>query len=1049
MSEKKEIFLIPYAHLDTQWRWEYPTTIKKYIKSTLEDNIRLFEKYPEHRFNFTGAIRYQMMKEYYPELFNQMKKYVNENRWHIAGTCLDETDPLSPSVESLIRNILYGDRWAKNELGKSSRDYMVPDCFGFPGNFPTILSHCGIQGFSTQKLTWGSVVGIPFEIGIWNGPDNSQLMCAFNPGSYAAHLHKTIQSDNGRMEKLNRLGTKNGIWKSFQYYGVGDIGGAPTEGSVQQAIESIKQSEAENTGLIIRQCSPDEFFEEITSQEKKKMDHYTGDLLLTNHSAGTLTSASMMKRWNRKNEQLAFAAESAAVSAWIFAGLPYPDQKIRSAWYRIIGNQMHDILPGTSTPLAYEYSHNDEVVALNTWNTILIDSAKAISPYIKGNGEILLFNPSCEPRMDAIDINIFEWDEKNTSKALIKDSDGKGYPIQIRKKDSGQYQLTFIPELKPLSWSKFSLSQNETGKSPDIVNPVSITNLNDQYHLENATYKISITKDGKIYSIFHKKLAKEILKKPLAYEIQKERPMLYPSWNMDWNDRKKAPLLRIENGGKVSIIESGPLRSTIEITTRYKNSTIVKEISLSHDSKLVDFVERIHWRGSNCSLKLALNSNMEKPTATFNWETSRINRGINYEKLFEMPSRYWTDLSENNWGISIIEDSKYGYDRPCEDTLRMTLIYTPGLRYVTGFIDQKYHDWGDHTIRYGLYAHEGDFKTTDKIARAFNQKIRSFSIKGDPSSSKNTSFSLFQISNDQFGVLAIKKPEDTDGILIRIYERHGKSGNTDIIFPTVIEQVTEVNGLEEFLGEIPHNGNKFSLQLDANQIRSYIVKIKVNQIYNEIKQETISLQYNCKLIGKNGDIQAVFPKEITPSTIQAGAISFHLANGEDLNALQCQGQTIPISDSFNRLSILIGSKEECDTSFDWANQAGNIINKTRTQLSSIFGFRGLWDRRKWLFKPKHHLKYQRDYAWINKCVGVEPGFIKRDRIDWYATHIHKNGEDQPYQYGYMQTVTLDIPSDAKSLRLPSDNRIYIFALTAFKENIKIECTQSLVDKFDF
>ncbi len=474
MINKKEIFLVPYAHLDTQWRWEYPTTIKKYIKNTMEANIYLFDKYPEHRFNFAGAIRYAMMKEYYPEQFKKVKNYIEEGRWNFAGTCLEETDPLTPSVESMIRNILYGDRWAKKEFGKSSRDYLLPDCFGFPANMPTVLTHCGLQGFSTQKLTWGSAVGIPFEIGLWKGPDGSELLSALNPGEYVAHLNQPVQSDHKQLQKLNALGTKNGIWKCFQYYGTGDIGGAPTEGSVKQAIESIQQTAKEDSEIVVKQGSPDEFYSEITEQEKEKMDRYSGDLLLVNHSAGTLGSAAIMKRWNRKNEQMAFAAELAAVMALSIAGIPYPNEKIKSAWSRIIGNQMHDILPGTSTPIAYEFSHNDEVTALNTWTTIIQDSATAISPFVEGNGEILLFNPVGESRKDGVDIELLEWDEKNNSHAMILDAEGNSLPLQVIKNAMGKFQATFIPELKPFSWSRFSVSINETVNMDSIPNAVSL-----------------------------------------------------------------------------------------------------------------------------------------------------------------------------------------------------------------------------------------------------------------------------------------------------------------------------------------------------------------------------------------------------------------------------------------------------------------------------------------------------------------------------------------------------------------------------------------------
>jgi alpha-mannosidase len=475
----------------------------------------------------------------------------------------------------------------------------------------------------------------------------------------------------------------------------------------------------------------------------------------------------------------------------------------------------------------------------------------------------------------------------------------------------------------------------------------------------------------------------------------------------------------------------------------------VKEISLSHDSQLVEFTEQIHWRGLGGLLKLALNANMENPTCTYNWETSRIQRGINYEKCFEMPSRYWRDISDQDWGISIIDDSKYGSDNPHEDTLRLTLLYTPGIRYVTGFIDQKWHDWGDHTIRYALYGHEGDFKNTDKLARKFNQPIRSFSILNDISSEAKRSCSLCEISNDQIGILAVKKPENSEGILIRVYERFGQAGQTEINFNTEIQQVTRVNGLEERIEDIACSGTKFSIELEANQIRSYIVNFGDVQQVEPINQEVLKLDYDRKLIGPNGDPQALFPSEITPATIPKGAISYQLLPDAKLNSLQCHGQKISLPDNYNTLSILIGSTEACDTTLNWANYEGQALTEVKYHLSAMTGFRGQWDKRKWLLKPIHYLGYHRDYAWVNMCIGVQPGFINRDRIEWYSTHTHKNGEDQLYRYGYMQSLALEIPSGATTLILPDDKQIYIFAITASQQNIIVKSSQVLRDKFDF
>ena len=280
----------------------------------------------------------------------------------------------------------------KYTLGK---DYMLPDCFGFPRNFPTVLKHCGIVGFSTQKLTWGSAVGIPFEIGRWRGDDGSELICALNPGEYVGRLKTTVDKDKNRLKKLYALGGKNGVWKSFQYYGTGDIGGAPDEKSVVNFIKSAEYYDKNGGGIKIAQGAADEFFKGLTEEEVAKLDVYEGDLLLVKHSAGSLSSQANMKRFNRRNEQLAIAAEYISLVARNIARAEYPKERIEKNWQRVIGNQMHAILPGTCTPTAYEYSYNDEILAMKEWAQIIEDGLARIAPHIKGGGDILIFNP-CE-----------------------------------------------------------------------------------------------------------------------------------------------------------------------------------------------------------------------------------------------------------------------------------------------------------------------------------------------------------------------------------------------------------------------------------------------------------------------------------------------------------------------------------------------------------------------------------------------------------------------------------------------------------------------------
>ena len=168
LGKQPTLYVVGYAHLDTEWRWAYPQTIREFIANTLHDNFKLFEKYPSYVFNFSGSRRYQMMQEYFPEDYTKLKGYVAKGQWFPCGSSVDENDANVPSAESYVRHILYGNRFFRKEFGLASEEYMLPDCFGFPAALPSLLSHCGLKGFSTQKLTWGLAIGkIPFNVGVW------------------------------------------------------------------------------------------------------------------------------------------------------------------------------------------------------------------------------------------------------------------------------------------------------------------------------------------------------------------------------------------------------------------------------------------------------------------------------------------------------------------------------------------------------------------------------------------------------------------------------------------------------------------------------------------------------------------------------------------------------------------------------------------------------------------------------------------------------------------------------------------------------------------
>ena len=384
------LYTVGYSHLDTEWRWDYSTTIRDYLKNTLNDNFRLFGKYPNYVFNFSGANRYRMMKEYYPQEYELVKKYAGEGRWFPCGSSVEENDVLIPSAESILRQVLYGNRFFSEELDKTSNEYMLPDCFGFPASLPSILSHCGIKGFSTQKLTWGSAVGIPFNIGRWAGPDGNYVVAAFNPGEYVGEIKEDLSRSQKWIKRIADLGARSGIFREFAYYGTGDVGGAPSEESVAWVEKSI----AGGGPVRVLSATADRFFNDLTDGQVSRLPEYRGELLLTNHSAGSLSSQAYMKRWNRKNELLAYSAEAASVVGDWLGGLPYPREKLNEAWRLLLGAQFHDIMAGACTPKSYEYSWNDELLAANQFSDVLTNSVstvyRALDTKVKGTSLVVL-----------------------------------------------------------------------------------------------------------------------------------------------------------------------------------------------------------------------------------------------------------------------------------------------------------------------------------------------------------------------------------------------------------------------------------------------------------------------------------------------------------------------------------------------------------------------------------------------------------------------------------------------------------------------------------
>jgi len=1025
------LYTVGYAHLDTEWNWDYPTTIEEYIKNTMTENFALFEKYPEYVFNFTGSRRYKMMKEYYPDLYQRVIQYIRQGRWHVSGSSVDEGEVNCSGAESIIRQVLYGNGFFKDEFGTTSSDYMLPDCFGFIASLPTILNHCGLLGFSTQKLTWGSASGIPFNVGVWNGPDGKGVIAALNATDYTGGVSKRLDLDETWDKRISDNLEKYGFSFDYRYYGVGDQGGAPRPNDVKHAIVSLDNADSKFKVLL---TSSDQMYKDITPRIREKMPTYSGDLLLTEPSSGSLTSQAFMKRINRKNELLAQTAEQAATFADFLGSASYPSKKLRDSWELVLGSQMHDILPGTSIPKAYEYAWNDEFVAANGFAEVLRHSIGAITSRMdtQGNGRaIIVYNPVSHDRDDVATAELTYTEPLRNIRVL--DGSGKEVPSQIIERSDNKVKFIFQAKAPSMGISVFHVQ--DVAESSNAKSTLKV----DEQSLENEFYRVKIGSNGDILSIYDKTASREILSGPANLQFLHEQPELFPAWNMDWKDRQQPPITVLNQNATISVIEKGPVRVAIKITREGKDSKITQVLRLSTGDagKRLEINNLINWRSKGVSLKATFPMTVGNDHATYNLGVGTIERVNNSELKYEVPSREWFDLTDRSgdYGVSILEDCKYGSDKPDDNTLRLTLLYTPEVN--EAFIDFAYQgtqDWGLHEVNYAVYGHSGDWRKGQSFwqAKYFNQPLLAFGApKHKGSLGKEVSF--LEISTPQVGLMAFKKMEQGDYYIVRINELTGRdAGDVKITFPGKIMDAYEVNGQEQKIGGTSYAGDTITTNLTPYSIRSFAVKLNpYNAAPATTSQLTVSLPYNQDVISNdenridgsyNIDTSGSWPPAIRtmpaeqiPDEIVSEDIVFKMGgvSDEESNAVFCDGQSIDIpSGDYAKLFFLASAEKDTEGTFK--------IDDSPLSLSIQ-----AWDGYIGQF-------YNRELSQDMTTVkAINPPYVKKDAIAWFASHTHWGypSKNEPYKYCYLYKYEIDVPKGAKKFTLPQNNNIKIFSMT--------------------
>jgi alpha-mannosidase len=1144
ITKQPTLYVVPYAHLDTQWRWEFPQVISEYLLKTMRVNFDYMDKYPHYVFNWSGSNRYRLMEEYYPTDYARLKGYVGKGQWFPAGSSVEEGDVNLPSAESIFRQVLYGNTFYRNEFGKASYEYMLPDCFGFPASLPTILAASGVKGFSTQKLSaaWQPAPkiggpdspektpeGIPFNVGIWRGPDGESVLAALNPGSYDSEINsdlsksptpvpETAADSRSRRRRtpetdwparINIDGKATGVFADYHYIGTGDIGGATNEESVKlleamatggEAVlpTTYVQTPAGATGDVVTTGSPvrmgdgpvkvisstaDQMFLDIKPDMQSKMPTYQGDLELINHSAGSLTSQAYHKRWNRKNELLADAAEKASVAAAWMGGRPYPQQQMNNAWTLVMSGQFHDIGAGTATPRAYEFAQNDDIIAANQFADVLTSATQAVASsldtQVKGM-PVLVYNPLNIEREDVVEATV---SGDISGGVEVFGPDGNQVPAQV---ENGK--VLFLAKVSSVGYGVYDI---RPGKKSAVSKELKVTDSS----LENARYKVTLNAAGDVSSIFDKSINKELLASPMRLAISNDAPRQWPAWNMDFDQEQAAPRAYIGGAARARIVENGPVRVALQVTREGEGSKFVQTVRLSAGDagNRVEFGESIDWRSLAANVKAVFPLASANRMATYNWEVGTIERPVAFDRQFEVASHHWIDQTDESgtYGATILTDVKNGSDKRDDSTIRLTLLRSPGgaSEMQGAYTDELNQDWGHHDILFGLAGHAGDWRQggTDWQAYRLSTPMIAFNTEKH-AGSLGRSFSLLTVDNPHIRVLALKKSELSDEFIVRLVELDGKAAaNVKVKFAGRLEAAREVNGQELPVGSANIVDGALQTSFKPYQPRTFALTLG-NAPGREasITSQPVALRYDLAA-ASNDDTQTVggfddhgdaMPAEMLPAALRIDGVGFTLgpSGTGKLNAVVAKGQSIDLPEGkYNNVYVLAASAKG-------DQRATFQVGKTPVSLTieDWGGFIGQWDTRVWKPKPdfvtegggrsgtaEHQVALRKDYAisanhqpwdlksagspdWSPKYpedyLGLRPGYIKPGTLAWYASHHHNAaGLNEPYQYSYIFAYSLDLPPHARTITLPDNAAIRILAISVVTEEPPVLPAQPLFD----
>lgn len=779
--------LVGHAHIDMNWLWLWPETVEV-CRSTFSTMCDLMNEYPDFRFSQSQPATYIEMQKRYPAVFARIKEAVKRGQWDPIATNWTEGDNNMSSGEAIVRSILYGKRYMKRQFGTESVVCWEPDTFGHPWTLPQILAKSGIKYYYFMRANSS---GAPLFW--WQGPDGSKVL-AYSYDTYNADVEP-----GDLLRDALQVSQASGVPHYMRVYGVGDHGGGPTRDMLRSA--TALQSREGYPKVIF--STPENYFKSVIEAGHEFPVH---DGELNTVFEGCYTTHSEIKRWNRESENLIPCAEKFASLAANLGGV-YPVSDFEQSWRKTCFNQFHDLLCGSAIHGSYDHSRKLYEEAIGQAGSTLDRSLKVITRRISTTGPgvpIVVFNPLSWARTDVVEVASPFPGERTDVK--VTDSGGRAHAAQMK----GSKLCFTARDVPALGYKVFWVNR--------VQRPAEAPVRAGQDTIENRFYRVEVDPSRGVISGIYDKLSKcEVLPvgaQAALPQILMEDPHGMSAWSIGHisDTREMIP------DGKAVVTDRGPARAAIALGHSYGKSRLVQEVTLYDEVPRIDIRLTADWQelGSPNKpapmLKLAFPTGVRDGAATFEIPFGSIHRPANGA---EAPAQKWIDLSGGGYGVSLLNNCKYGFDVN-GSTIRATLLRA-------SYDPDPTPDQGAHDITLSLYPHKGDWRSAGTTRRAceLNEPLIA-RVAEKHSGTLPAARSFVSLSEPNLIVTALKRGEDNDGWILRFYETDGKACTSRVSVGLPTRYVVETDLMERPVGEkTALIGGCFRAVVGKHEIKTY------------------------------------------------------------------------------------------------------------------------------------------------------------------------------------------------------------------------------------